>query len=111
VAHINFPVDTQSMPASKGKRSERNVPGHNLEIFAKQAGLPPEEDLRRAAKILNAGERVAILAGRGALRATDELIAVARRSSRHYWGKRLCRTIRLSPLAASVCWEHGHRRK
>src|SRR6266704_2194871 len=28
VAHINFPVDTQSMPVSKGKRSERNIPGH-----------------------------------------------------------------------------------
>jgi pyruvate dehydrogenase (quinone) len=77
VAHINFPVDTQSMPVSKGMRSERNIPGHNVEVFGRRAGLPPEEDLRRAAKILNEGEKVAILAGRGALSATDELIAVA----------------------------------
>ena len=28
VAHINFPVDFQSMPAKSGARSERNVKGH-----------------------------------------------------------------------------------
>src|SRR5512141_2270994 len=28
VAHINFPVDTQSMPISADERSERNLPGH-----------------------------------------------------------------------------------
>lgn len=77
VAHINFPVDTQSMPVSKGKRSERNIPGHNVDIFARRTGLPAEEDLRKAAEILNEGEKIAILAGRGALRATDDLIAVA----------------------------------
>src|SRR5438876_7591515 len=35
------------------------------------------EDLRRAAEILNAGARVAILAGQGALRAGEQLVAVA----------------------------------
>src|SRR5438874_5748372 len=49
VAHINFPVDTQSMPARKSARSERNIPGHNVDVFAQRAGLPDEEDLRRAA--------------------------------------------------------------
>jgi pyruvate dehydrogenase (quinone) len=39
--------------------------------------LPAAADLERAAEVLNAGERVAILAGAGALHATDELIAVA----------------------------------
>jgi pyruvate dehydrogenase (quinone)/pyruvate oxidase len=77
VAHINFPVDTQSIALSKGYRSERNIPGHNVEVLARRSGLPAQEDLRRAADVLNAGERVAILAGRGALKATDELIAVA----------------------------------
>ena len=65
VAHINFPVDTQSMPVRNGMRSERNVPGHNIEIFSRRAGLPAHEDLEGAANILNAGEKVAILAGRG----------------------------------------------
>lgn len=41
--------------------------------------VPAEDDLKRAADILNAGERVAILAGAGALDAGDELSAVADR--------------------------------
>jgi pyruvate dehydrogenase (quinone) len=39
--------------------------------------VPRDGDLRCAAEILNSGERVAILAGAGALGATDELIDVA----------------------------------
>src|SRR4051794_15339383 len=77
VAHINFPTDTQSLRVKKSARSERNVPGHNVEVFARRAGLPADEDLKHAAKILNSGEKVVILAGRGALTATNELIAVA----------------------------------
>jgi pyruvate dehydrogenase (quinone) len=45
--------------------------------FARPKTVPYETDLRRAAGVLNAGERVAILAGAGALSATDELIAVS----------------------------------
>lgn len=36
-----------------------------------------DEDLRRAADVLNAGSRVAMLVGTGALGATDEIIEVA----------------------------------
>ncbi len=39
--------------------------------------LPHDEDLRRAADALNAGERVAMLVGQGALDATDEVLEVA----------------------------------
>jgi pyruvate dehydrogenase (quinone) len=39
--------------------------------------VPNEIGLRQAAEVLNAGSRVAILAGAGALHATDELIEVA----------------------------------
>jgi pyruvate dehydrogenase (quinone) len=39
--------------------------------------LPQDEDLRRAADVLNAGSRVAMLVGAGALGATDEVIEVA----------------------------------
>jgi len=41
--------------------------------------LPREPDLKAAAAVLNAGSKLAILAGAGALHATDELIAVAER--------------------------------
>jgi pyruvate dehydrogenase (quinone) len=39
--------------------------------------LPLDDELDRAAEILNAGERVAMLVGQGALRATAEVIEVA----------------------------------
>jgi len=39
--------------------------------------VPQEGDLRRAAEILNAGEKVAMLVGRGALGATDEVMQLA----------------------------------
>jgi pyruvate dehydrogenase (quinone) len=38
--------------------------------------VPPQEDLQRAADILNAGKKVAVLSGAGALRATDEVIEI-----------------------------------
>jgi pyruvate dehydrogenase (quinone) len=75
VAHINFPVDFQEQAG--GERSPRNVPGHNADVYARGARLPDEADLRRAAEILAAGRKVAILAGQGALQATDELEQLA----------------------------------
>jgi pyruvate dehydrogenase (quinone) len=45
--------------------------------LARHSVVPDEASLRRAAGILNEGRKVAILAGAGALHATDELIAVA----------------------------------
>ena len=45
--------------------------------YAGPALLPGEELLRQAADILNAGKKVAMLVGAGALAATDEVIAVA----------------------------------
>src|SRR5581483_3919937 len=71
VAHINFPVDLQEK--EHGLRSKRNVPGRTTDVFARGARLPDEADLREAAALLNAGSRVAILAGQGALGATEEL--------------------------------------
>jgi pyruvate dehydrogenase (quinone) len=39
--------------------------------------VPRDEDLHRAAEVLNAGKQVAMLVGAGALQATDEVIEVA----------------------------------
>src|SRR2546425_13091575 len=72
VAHITFPVDLQEQDAP-GEHSKRNVPGHTSEVFSRSARLPDEGDLRRAAEILNRGRKVAILAGQGAIGASDEL--------------------------------------
>jgi pyruvate dehydrogenase (quinone) len=77
VAHINFPVDLQEQEG--GERSKRNIPQHASDVSARSAHLPDEDALRRAAEVLNAGKKVVILAGRGALAATDELEQVAER--------------------------------
>lgn len=76
VAHINFPVDFQSM--THDERSERNLKRHaDTVALGQRAPTPAIENLRRAADVLNAGQRVAVLAGRGALHATDELEQLA----------------------------------
>ena len=75
VAHLNFPVDLQEQ--EDGERSKRAVPGHTAAIYARRAGLPNAEDVQRAADVLNAGKKIAILVGQGALHATDELEQVA----------------------------------
>ncbi|HEY1262331.1 MAG TPA: thiamine pyrophosphate-binding protein, partial [Terriglobales bacterium] len=73
VSHITFPVDFQEMEVKSRQRSKRNVANHTSDISARSARLPDQSDLQRAAEILNAGKKVAILAGRGALDAGDEL--------------------------------------
>ncbi len=45
--------------------------------LGRRVALPADEELRRAADVLNQGKKVAILAGRGALKATDELEQLA----------------------------------
>jgi pyruvate dehydrogenase (quinone) len=78
VAHITFPVDIQSMNAER-QRSKRNVPNHTSDVLMRSARLPGEVDLQRAAEVLNNGAKIVILAGRGALGASDELEDVAQR--------------------------------
>lgn len=77
VAHLNFPVDLQEQKSEK--RSERNVPGHSRESFSCAPRSPDEASVMRAAAVLNAGKKTVILAGAGALDATDELLAAADR--------------------------------
>jgi pyruvate dehydrogenase (quinone) len=76
VAHLTFPVDLQEQKAER-KGSKRNIPHHTSDVFARGARLPDENVLRQAATILNTGKQVAILAGRGAIGATNELEQVA----------------------------------
>jgi pyruvate dehydrogenase (quinone) len=76
VSHLAFPVDLQEQELPE-KGSMHNVLHHTSDVFAWSAGMPEEHQLRRAAEILNAASRPAILAGRGALAATDQVIRVA----------------------------------
>ncbi|MDW6023557.1 thiamine pyrophosphate-binding protein [Mesorhizobium sp. BAC0120] len=79
VAHVTIPVDVQSQEVDAGHRSDRNIPKHVSELPAASAQLPSDEQLARAASILNAGTKIAILAGQGALRAREEVAAIAER--------------------------------
>src|SRR5215467_2672117 len=73
VAHITIPVDLQEKEVKKRQASKRNIPHHTSDVNAHSARLPNRLDLELAADILNHGEKVVILAGRGALNATEEL--------------------------------------
>jgi pyruvate dehydrogenase (quinone) len=77
VSHITIPVDMQEEEVAEKSASQRNIPHHTSDVCAIGARIPPDSDLERAAYILNSGKRVAILAGRGALNATDELEVLA----------------------------------
>ncbi len=79
VAHIVLPVDVQTQTLGSDRRSPRNVPEHVSNVMAFDAGCPNDSDLARAAEILNAGNKVCILAGQGALGASKELAEIAYR--------------------------------
>ncbi len=75
VTAIILPNDLQEMEYSEPPRAHGAV--HSGIGYTRPKVVPYEADLRRAAEVLNAGEKVAILVGAGALNATDEVIAVA----------------------------------
>jgi pyruvate dehydrogenase (quinone) len=75
VAHINFPVDLQDQTG--GERSKRNIPAHTSHTQGWRARIPSGVDVACAADVLNAGKRIAILCGQGALHATAQLEEVA----------------------------------
>jgi pyruvate dehydrogenase (quinone)/pyruvate oxidase len=79
VSHITMPNDIQIAPAEQDPY-EHPAPARAPEtapVFFPAPGRPREEDLQRLAGVLNEGQKVAILAGAGALHARPELLAVA----------------------------------
>jgi pyruvate dehydrogenase (quinone) len=69
VGHLAIPIDVQEEQEADDASSSRNVQHH---VSLAQVQLP-----RCAAHLLNSGQRVAILAGQGALGAADELLRTA----------------------------------
>jgi len=76
VSHITIPKDIQDW-TQDGHRSTTNIPQHSGDLFAEAFPLPPPAQIRQAADIINTGERVAILAGRGCLDARNEVLELA----------------------------------
>jgi pyruvate dehydrogenase (quinone) len=75
VTCIILPHDVQEMDYQEPPRKHSSV--HSGIGYSMPRVVPTETDLRRAADVLNAGKKVAILVGAGALEATDEVIQVA----------------------------------
>lgn len=75
---VVVPHDVQQEPAPDGLPQE-----HGVMVTAtgwnRPHVVPVDDDLRRAADVLNAGERVALLVGQGARDAGDAVLAVADR--------------------------------
>ncbi len=79
VAHLTVPKDVQDWSDSTARRSSSNIAGHSGDIFAQARGMPADDELHRAAALINAGSKVVILAGRGCLGARDEVLRLAER--------------------------------
>ena len=76
VTCLIFPNDVQEMPAVTDPPHAHGTV-HSGIGYCSLRVIPPESELRRAADVLNAGKKVAVLVGAGALQATDEVIEVA----------------------------------
>lgn len=76
VTCIIVPKDVQEMDAVEAPRHAHDTV-HTSVGYSVPRVIPSDDDLARAAEILNAGERVAMLVGHGAAGASDEVIAVA----------------------------------
>jgi pyruvate dehydrogenase (quinone) len=76
VTCVILPNDVQDLPAVDTPPREHGGV-HSGVGHAAPAGVPGGADLKRVAELLNAGQRVAMLVGAGALAAIDEVIEVA----------------------------------
>jgi pyruvate dehydrogenase (quinone) len=75
VTAVIVPNDVQEADYADPPRAHGTV--YSSVGFSRPRVLPREADLQRAADVLNAGEKVAILIGQGAAGAADEVVSVA----------------------------------
>ncbi len=75
VAAVIVPKDVQEQPYADPPKKHNTL--HSSAGYCAPVVVPHERDLRRAADVLNAGGKVAMLVGAGALHAADEVVAVA----------------------------------
>ncbi|HVB05298.1 MAG TPA: thiamine pyrophosphate-dependent enzyme [Acidimicrobiales bacterium] len=79
VAHLTIPTDIQIADAGANpwEAVAPAVISPTSPAFLPPPGLPRAEDLAAAAAVLNAGEKVVMLVGAGALHAREEILKVA----------------------------------
>lgn len=83
VSHLTIPIDVQERKLT-GKYSRHKVAGHTSDsLFSTMESLiptlPDPTSIKRAAEILNSGDRVVLLVGQGAIRASEEVATVSNR--------------------------------
>ncbi|SFK19409.1 thiamine pyrophosphate-requiring protein [Cellulomonas sp. KH9] len=74
---VIVPHDVQQAAATGPEQAHGVV--QTSRAVSRTVCVPPDDDLDRAARVLTAGERVVVLAGRGARGATDQVLAVVER--------------------------------
>ena len=74
---IIVPNDVAGAGRGRGAAARARHGPLGRRLLARRASCPSDDDLERAAEVLNAGEKVAMLVGQGALGAADEVIEVA----------------------------------
>jgi pyruvate dehydrogenase (quinone) len=77
VSHICIPKDIQEWPVTDKHRSGANVSHHSGNWSRPSTARPADSLLRQAADIINAGSKVTVFVGRGALEAREEVTQLA----------------------------------
>lgn len=77
VSHITIPKDIQEWTQAKAERSKANITSHSSDAYSTPYPVPAQGLLQQAADLINKGSKVAVLVGRGALHAREEVLELA----------------------------------
>jgi pyruvate dehydrogenase (quinone) len=77
VAHITIPKDIQEWEVSDRHRSNANPKHHSAEWSAPPTTKPAQAMIQQAADLINAGSKVVVFVGRGALHCAEEVSQLA----------------------------------
>ena len=75
VSHLTIPIDVQEKKLN-GKYSRHNVAYHTSDVYVAET-IPSHRLIEKAAEIINAGSRIVLLVGQGALESGEEVLAIA----------------------------------
>lgn len=81
VAHITAATDVQMKPLSEDKHSQKGGHLTGSSTFLPNIDTPPDAAIQQAAALLNGSSKIMILAGRGALKAREEVEQLAQKLS------------------------------
>lgn len=77
VSHITIPLDIQDQKLKSQETSLRNTYHHISNVPTSSITIPSVKDLENAATLINEGKNIVVLAGQGAIHATEELLKLS----------------------------------